>query len=409
MSQDIPQTRSETRTRKRARIGFLSTHPFQYSAPLYAYLNRTDDIEPVALYLTDFSLRGAHDRQFGRAIKWDGDLLAGYEHHFVGDDFATAEPYGFLALRAGNIERHLAAFDLDALVIHGHNHLALLQAMLAAHRLRIPMLYKGETHLLLPRSRLKGAVRRPVMSRLFRYFSGFLAVSQRNREFYRAHGVPAGKIFDYPYTVDNRRFVELSSLSAVDRSEVRAELGLSDATPVVIYASKFMPRKHPDDLIRACAQLRDHGAECQLLFVGTGEMEHALRALAAQYPALPVTFAGFRNQAELPRILGASDIFVLPSENEPFGLIINEAMCAGLPIVAAEEIGSVPDLVHQDVNGRLFDAGDVSGLANALEPILRDPALRRSMGEASRALMAGWDFERNLRGLRNMLARLPAP
>ena len=75
-----------------------------------------------------------------------------------------------------------------------------------------------------------------------------------------------------------------------------------------------------------------------------------------------VHFHGFANQSVLPQIYGAADVFVLPSENEPWGLAVNEAMCAGLPIVASAEVGCVADLVRAGVNGQTFAAGDVEGL-----------------------------------------------
>ena len=74
---------------------------------------------------------------------------------------------------------------------------------------------------------------------------------------------------------------------------------------------------------------------------------------------------------------------MLPSENEPWGLAINEAMCAGLPIVLSEEIGCAEDLVATGVNGATFRAGDVDGLAAALRPLLVDPAHRARAGKAS--------------------------
>lgn len=397
-----------TSRHRRARVGFLTSHPFQYASPLYAYLDRTHDIAPVALYLSDFSLRGARDKQFGRAITWDVDLLSGYEHHFVGRDWQTAEPYGFWSLRGDCLRHRLADLRLDVLVVHGHNYLGMLQAMVAARRLDLPVLYKGETHLLLPRGGAKKRLRKPVMSALYAQLDGFLAVSRRNREFYRAMGVPDGRIFDYPYTVDNDRFVAASRLSAGERGDLRKKLGLSPDLPVVLFASKFMPRKHPADIIEAGAILRQRGIALQVLFVGTGEQEAELHSRAAAASDLKVVFAGFRNQSELPPILGASDIFVLPSEDEPFGLIVNEAMCAGLPIVATHEIGCVPDLVHHNENGRLFAARDVAGLADALLPLLTDAELRAEYGRRSRAIIDSWSFEQNLAGLRAALRSVRA-
>ena len=81
---------------RKIRLGFLNTHPIQYFAPLYAYLNRSDDLAVSAIYLSDYSVRGAQDHAFGRVVKWDVDLLAGYEAHFVRGASSRGESRGFL-------------------------------------------------------------------------------------------------------------------------------------------------------------------------------------------------------------------------------------------------------------------------------------------------------------------------
>src|SRR5581483_11110384 len=99
-----------------------------------------------------------------------------------------------------------------------------------------------------------------------------------------------------------------------------------------------------------------------LAMVGSGEMEPRLRAMARELALTNVCFSGFVNQSALPRYYGACDLFVLPSVDETWGLAINEAMCAGLPILASAELGCVPDLVRDGRNGRIFPAGGITAL-----------------------------------------------
>jgi glycosyltransferase involved in cell wall biosynthesis len=138
--------------------------------------------------------------------------------------------------------------------------------------------------------------------------------------------------------------------------------------------------------------------------VGSGEMETELRALVQDLGLSNMQFAGFVNQVALPRVYAACDVFVLPSENEPWGLAVNEAMCAGLPIVASSEIGCVPDLVHDGRNGRTFSARNVGGLTDALRPLLTDPELRQRMGATSRDIVSRWSYAECRAGLRAALA-----
>src|SRR5438477_10613732 len=87
-------------TARLSRIAVLSSHPIQYFAPLYAYLNAAPDLDVTALYLSDVSLRGGRGAGFGQAVAWDVDLLAGYRSVFLGEGAHQREPGGFWSLVA---------------------------------------------------------------------------------------------------------------------------------------------------------------------------------------------------------------------------------------------------------------------------------------------------------------------
>ncbi|MGD9614954.1 MAG: glycosyltransferase family 4 protein [Alphaproteobacteria bacterium] len=386
------------------RIGFLHTHPVQYFAPLYRHLNRNWEASITALYLSDHSVRGGVDRGFGRRIRWDIDLVEGYDARFVRGADRRGEPAGFLSIVAPSLWRDIRSGGFDALIVHGHNPAAMVLAAAAAEASRIPVLMRCETHLGLRRSGPKRLLRRVLIGSFYRHFDAVLAIGSANRDFHRAMGVPDSRIFPMPYAVDNRRFIGASLLPALERRERRASLGVGDDRPILLYAAKFQPRKHPDDLLRAAALLNRERVPFQLAMIGSGEMEAELRAMAQALGLRNVCFAGFVNQSALPRYYGACDIFVLPATDEPWGLAINEAMCAGLPVVASSEIGCVPDLVHDGGNGRVFPAGNVAALADALLPLLVDAGLRDRMGRASRDLISRWSYTECEAGLMAALA-----
>lgn len=187
------------------RIAFLNTHPIQYYAPLYAYLNRANDIEVTGLYLTDISLRGVTDPGFGKKVVWDVDLLAGYEAVFVGDAAHSRKPNGFWSLTATEIWGIIRSARYDALVIHGHNYAANLIAMAAARSVGTKVFYRADTHLGKQRSGFRRWVRPWVMGPLLRCFHGCLAIGQPNSDYYRAMGVPPDRIHLVPFAVDNAR------------------------------------------------------------------------------------------------------------------------------------------------------------------------------------------------------------
>jgi glycosyltransferase involved in cell wall biosynthesis len=385
------------------RVAFINTHPIQYFAPLYAYLNATENISITALYLSDYSIRGAADLSFGQVVKWDVDLLAGYEARFVAGAELREEARGFSSMVAPQLWTEVRAGGFDALVAHGHTPAAMLIGIAAAKVLRIAVFMRCETHLGLRQSALRAALRKPIMKLLYDRLDGVLAIGSANATFYRAIGIPESRIFLMPYAVDNARFITASQLSAAERFALRASYGVLDHRPIVLFAGKFEPRKRPGDVIRAAALLAREGITFHVVMVGSGEMEFELRALSDKVGAGNVHFTGFVNQSVLPRVYAACDVFVLPSDYEPWGLAVNEAMCSGLPIVASAEVGCALDIVRHDVNGRLFAAGDIGGLASALRPLLSNAEKRQQMAAASREIISCWSYSECLDGLRKAL------
>jgi len=397
------------RSARPVRLAIVTSHPIQYAAPLYAYLSRDPELELTVLYASDFSLRGARDAGFGAELQWDIDLLAGYASIFLGESSRTRIVGGFWSLICPELAWEIRRARYDAVWIHGQQFAAYVLAFALAKLQGIPVLTRGDTHLALSRPPLRAALRRVLLGLQYRHIDRFLAVGSKNRAYYRAYGVPEERIFDVPFSVDNERFARDSALSPGERRAARARLGAKEGQVVLLYASKLMRRKHPDDLLRAAAKLLARGHPVHVVIAGSGELDEELRQLAAGLDLLErVCFTGFVNQRALPALYGACDVFVLPAEDEPWGLIVNEVMCAGLPVVVGAEVGCAPDLVQPDVNGSWCEPGNPAALAAVLEPLVADPVLRRRMGEASRRRIASHDYEQCRLGLRAALTGLRA-
>lgn len=388
------------------RLAVVNSHPVQYSAPLYAYINQDPMFDVTALYCTDFSLRGARDSGFGQTVKWDIDLLSGYRPVFLGKRATTRGIDGFWSLIVPELWNEIRSGRYDAVWLHGYGYAAYVLAFIAAKSKGLPVYLRSETHLGLGRSRWRRRLRDGVLSVAYRFVDGLLAIGTANHAYYRSLGVPEHKIHAVPYTVDNDRFITAARLDPDERTALREKLGLPTNIPVVMYASKFMRRKHPESVLLAAAKLRDDGLEVAVLMVGAGEMEQELRDLAMELGLPNVVFTGFVNQSELPRVYASSDVFVLSSADEPWGFIVNEVMCAALPVVVSETVGCVDDLVRDGINGRLVKPGDTASLAQALHAILTSPDHGAAMGRRSLEIISSWNYGLCLEGMREATGNL---
>ncbi len=183
----------------------------------------------------------------------------------------------------------------------------------------------------------------------------------------------------------------------------------TQARPVILFASKLQTRKHCDHLLEAFLQLRPSATPPQLVIVGDGEEMESLRRRVLDSGSTDVRFAGFRNQGELPRFFDLASVFVLPSQHEAWGLIVNEAMAAGLPVIVSDDMGCAVDLVRNGENGFVYPFGDIPALSNALHAVLQPGAAER-MGRASAERIAHWSYREDLDGVKAALhfcTRLP--
>lgn len=396
--------------KRKVRLAYLVTHPIQYQTPLLRQISAQPDIDLTVFFCSDLSVRGYTDPGFGKIVKWDVPLLEGYRYEFLPalggtDGVSFWRPFNY------GLSKRLKTGRFDVLWIHGYARWFHWMAMLAARLQGIKVLIRDEATLIsVQRGPIKRFIKR-VFFLVLRYVcDGFLAIGSLNREYYLQNSIPAERIFMVPYAVDNAFFGSRAADAAVTREEFRASLGLESGRPVILYASKISHRKRPEDLLEAYVRLSADGSEPHpyLIFVGDGEMRKALEARVRELGWDSVKFLGFQNQTYLPRYYDLCDVFVLPSVNEPWGLVVNEAMNAGRAVIVSDQVGCGPDLVRNSYNGFVFKAGDAGDLHRVLRKTLDDPEECRVMGERSRVIINRWGFEEDLSGLKRALAAIRA-
>lgn len=199
--------------------------------------------------------------------------------------------------------------------------------------------------------------------------------------------------------------VHPEAFARVDAAAVRRELRLEDAV-VVGFVGSFQPWHRLDLLLEAVAATSD-GARLGLLLVGDGPgREPALAAGARLGLSGRVRATGQVPAADVPRLLSACDVGVLPGSNsygQPMKLV--EYAMAGLPTVAPD-LPPVREVLPDGIAGFTFPAGDARGLSSALVRLAVDPALRRRLGETARARASGWSWQRRARAFSRLLERL---
>lgn len=350
------------------KLGILATHPIQYHAPLFRELAGREGVD-LTVYFAHRPTPAEQGEGFGVAFAWDVDLLSGYQHHFLAN-VARHPAQGFGGYDTPEIAAIIARENFDVFIIHGWNNRSCWQAFLACWRTGTRLAVRSDSQLPQGRMsaarRLKQAAKRLLYPHFIRRFDLCLPYGQRSAEYFRHYG--GRRIAIAPHFVDNDWFASQAALLAPRRAELRRQWGIPEDAYCFLFCGKFIAKKRPLDLLQAldllCREPLAPGAP-HLLMVGSGELLDQCRSYAAARN-LPVTFAGFLNQGEITQAYVAADCLVLPSESETWGLVVNEALACGLPVIVSDACGCVPDLIEPGGAGYAYPCKEVAALAGRM-------------------------------------------
>jgi glycosyltransferase involved in cell wall biosynthesis len=349
----VPVHPAEDGGRGVTRVAFVSVVPSPYQRDIFAALAARDDVAPRVYYMN-------------RALPespWPERPLATYESYLPGFWF----PIGSARI---NLNWRLPSpRDFDVIVCNTLMSLTaqwLMRGKLR-HSHRGRWIFWGEK--LGARSRRHDFLTAPLHRA-----SGIAAIGSWAERDYAAR-FPHTRVFNIPY------HCELAPFAAEPRPP--REPGIV----TYLFCGQMIARKGVDHLLAAFATLPENA---RLLLVGReAELPELLGRLTGPVRAR-IHYAGFQAPEALPPFFARADVFVLPSRYDGWGVVVNQALGAGLPIVVSDQVGAAHDLVREGENGFIFRAGDADALAAALLRYSANPALARTHGEASRLASADW-------------------
>ena len=257
-----------------------------------------------------------------------------------------------------------------------------------------------------PRSAVKEWVKKGVMSR----YDGALVAGSAAKKYAESLGIPSERIFLGCDVVDNDYFACGARQAREQATTLRLRHGLPEN--YFLYVGRFDEKKNVSGLLKAYSWYVRSASDdpWRLVLCGSGPLEERLRQEVLELGLLGVMFAGFRQLDELPVFYALARCLITPSaHSEQWGLVVNEAMAAGLPVLVSRACGCAPDLVQEGVNGFTFDPYDHQGLAQLMGQVSSGAANLAAMGEASRRLIAGWGLETYARNLLRVMALCMAP
>jgi len=350
----------------------IETHPIQYHAPVWKYLNQVLGIPVTVVYGSDFSVKGYQDKEFGTSFAWDVDLLGGYHSIFL----SRSEDGGAKSdseVTTKGLAEAIDKVNPNLILSVGYSPKFHSKAVGIAKSFGKPLIFRAETN---DQARVRGPfkqfLRDLFLKRFYRNFHALIHVGKRSEEHYQRLGFQTNSNTFSPYCVDPKPFVTEESFRLVCRNEVRQEIGAKQDQIVLLFCGKLSPRKAPDLILDAISRMDSvTRSKFFVLLVGDGELRQKLEVDAIRLN-IPLKHVGFKKQHELSQYYHASDLLVLPSKwGETWGLVVNEALHHGVPAVVSSTVGCAEDLVVPRQTGLIFKNCDSQSLADCLESAIK--------------------------------------
>jgi glycosyltransferase involved in cell wall biosynthesis len=368
----------ESRERE-LRVAVVSPEPTPYRAPLFDRVAARPELDLTVIY----AARTVAERTWVVEPRHRAVFLRGV--NVPGAARVLAHDYPVTP----GIWSSLGAARPDCVIVSGWSTFAAQAAVVWCRLRRVPFLLLVESHDARPRAGWRRALTAAVVPAIVGRSAGALVTGTLARRSLVARGALPGRVRVFANTIDVEEWGERADRLAARRPELRQALGLGPDDVAALCVARLSPEKGHQTLVRAVAATGD--ARAVLVLAGDGPERARLERLAREL-GVRCLFAGDVPHDRVVEAYCAADLFVLLSERETWGVVVNEAAACGLPLVLSDRVGAAFDLLREGENGFIVPAGDVAATARALRRLVEDRDSRLAAGARSRELVRGWGY-----------------
>jgi len=278
-----------------------------------------------------------------------------------------------------SILTHLAANRYDCVILGGSSDFTTQFSFFISNALKLPVILWSEMF-----ERGEGSLAKFVapLTRFFiRNADALIVPGSRSRDFHIKRGAAPEKVFIAPNIINNDVFFAKSSAFKRRGAQLKDDLHLGN-NMIVLFVGELNERKGVRFLLRAFTKLKSERENTTLVIIGDGELKSKLIQLVSNESLTHIIFTGWISEEEKIKYYAIADLFVLPTLSDVWGLVVNEAMACGLPIVTTTAAGCASDMIVEGENGFIVEPQNVDALHEAMRRIVYDE-LREKMGVKS--------------------------
>jgi glycosyltransferase involved in cell wall biosynthesis len=385
--------------KSKKKLAIIQTHPTQFDAGLFQFLSKENLLFDLTVIFTKFnSLSAPHDPEINITPNWGMNTTIGYKYISLPAEFIPK----FLFLR-----KIFKYKKYDHVILSGYSSLTLIMGMLLGAIYGVSIGLRADSVNSTNRGIIKRLIRKIFLPILFRTYKFGHPVGGLTRDLMIDNGFNPKSLYIFPYAIDHGYLSRYKSNCVSYRQSIRKQLNIDKGDIVFIGVLKFVHREDPLTLIYAFNQIAEKFNNTQLILVGDGPLDRSVKEAVNKRYFNKVHFIGYIPYADLPKYYAASNIFVHPALDEPWGVSVNEAMFFNLTVLISDRVGAGFDLVFESINGYIFKNKNCEDLTNKMMTLCNITDLEREkMGNESFKIISKWDYSLTKKNLNDCLASL---
>lgn len=369
-------------------VAVITEIPVPYRSPVFAMISEIEDVRLKVFYCSA--------SEYGR--DWKLERNRGYDYEVLPGRSLTFKGANVFSFKINpSVWKRLNEGEFDLVILGGYTHFTMLLGILWCRLKDIPYVIMSESQFLKHRGFLKKFIKKLVVKPIVSGTFATMPVGTLAREYLISYGADPERSFIFPNTPDVDYFSEECGKYKGLVPKIREETGIE--TPyVILYVGRFLRVKGVQYIMSAFRILQQEMGvdDVTLLMIGDGDLKEELTGYVERHQITNVVFRGFVQHKELPRMYALADVFILPSLREQWGVVVNEALACGLPLVVTRTVGSAHDLVREGENGYRVKEADPEDMARAIGKIVGDDNLRRSMSRVSLDIIRDWKYDKGI-------------
>lgn len=277
--------------------------------------------------------------------------------------------------------------DYDFVLAYDPARKPCIKAIIKCHLNRIPYFVNNDGALIRKSGLVKGSIKRFIFSGASLCFGS----SKSSDEYFIMNGAKKKNIRRHNFTSLNEEDILKEKISGGEKAELRNKLNLTQDKVYVVTVGQFIERKGFDLLLEGWNKVDGRNAE--LIIIGGGDDRVKYETFIEENALNNVTIIDFLEKSALYEYYKASDIFILPTREDIWGLVVNEAMACGLPVISSDNCVAAQELIEQGKNGYIYPVYDVDRMKDCLQKLINDKALRDEIAENNIAKIQGNTIE----------------